>query len=220
MADFKKGDLARIVDSYNENFGKDGDIVRIIRDQYTKKSGTYVKYESIDGEKIGVWDAHRFEPYTPAAGDTIKLEGAPYVLADRKAEVGEKVIINGMHDNHIGSVLESVSNGDIFTVEYSCDLIKAGEGAFSKSEYLVLEPKSALEPVPFEPDVSELTELFAEEEAEVPTYTLSQLAGKTLRISVAEDTYEGVTTKVTIARDVEDGAIYVIDVEEDAEVGE
>ena len=286
MAKFKEGDLARIIDAYLQQYGKNGDVVKIVGEELTYSGKSYVRYKNLSGTGEGVWATHRFEPYTPAAGDTFNYEGAPYVLANRKAEVGEKVIICDTNDVRW-------KNGEIFTLEESGvggAWVKHPAGNYNgfasvlRREYLVLEPKSALEPVSSDecqaeqadafsvgdiveivankcghdfkigekvrisevrklyrsyiakslqnndtwcvesdeirisdPDEYVLADIFAERPNEVPTYTLSQLAGKTLRISVAEDTYEGVTTKVTIARDVEDGTVYVIDVEEEDE---
>jgi methyl coenzyme M reductase subunit D len=136
---FKVGDLAKVVGGkVPSHYGfNSGETVKIsaIRD--------FEKYpfivNKLSDNRACELSSEELEPYTPQAGDVLTVDGVEYRLVERKAEVGEKVIVIKNENDHTADINE------IATVDYSGEYdIHLGRTStyMDEEEYLVLVPAS------------------------------------------------------------------------------
>jgi hypothetical protein len=125
------GQLAKVVSAENFDIG---DTVRIVEDD---GSDVPYKAERLSDGYTDWGRVCRFSSYTPQAGDELTVSGVDYVLRDRKAQVGEKII--SLESQYIGDVREST---DIYTT-FGFDR------AQFHGKYLVLSPKACVQPANF-----------------------------------------------------------------------
>lgn len=140
-------------------------------------------YEDSDGDQVCGFDRYAYKTLEPT--DVVHHEGARYKLADRNAEIGEKVVVVDLisaSDYEIGDIYEVVSCAG-HTYGF-IDRVGEENGLYRK-EYLVL--------VPVEPE-AELTTVSASEqvietvdEAEASPSVIEMLANLSRRIVRLED---------------------------------
>lgn len=128
---FKVGDLAKVLQG--DTAIKTNEILRLT--EITNEP--YNHYgSSINTGNLSLFADYQLEPYTPQAGDVLTVDGVEYRLVDRKAEVGEKVLVikNFAYGNY----------GEIHDVTKSrphCGDISTNKAPLmNDSRYLVLQP--------------------------------------------------------------------------------
>lgn len=143
----KVGDLARVIENTECMIGfKVGDIVKIVSDG---EGGKYdLKIAGFNDLHYGYCDYEHLEPYTYKDSDTIEIDGTTYALRDRKAKVGEKVLVIARNSGHtlpIGAVIKvNVADEDDGSVTDNAGKARwLFRNTNSGNEYLVLDPQSS-----------------------------------------------------------------------------
>jgi hypothetical protein len=137
--------------------------------------------------------------------DIVHAEGQRYKLVNRKAEVGEKVLIVDAHDSNF----DGYDDGDTFVIY---DLEEGYSGIVSTEEGATLydEEYAVIEPVDHPQDTLELTELTESDVRNNPRQVIDLIANLARRLTLLEGEHQALGERVERLGDTSEQAITTV----------